>query len=475
MVNYLVLVFIIILEGPLLAKPYMAIDVGATNVKIGIIDSKMSVDSLKKTSDLYEKAMGSKIYKIPTTKVLDADIPIVDFINPSFVQDTLRFFGYQKATEVEKIGVSLPLYLKNSRITYKRGGNWSKIPTYLSGDIERAIGEHKYERAVLANDAVAWALGTIKAIQTMKNEKLKYPAIGIAFGTGLAISLMRAKNHITILNVNDLPNKYFQTDFWRSQGVKNNSDIHNLVATPFFRSHQFFKDGFDGQSKETFSKRFINLIKDLHTLARFELSEPVKHFYVLGGLANILEQQDFMQELSIVNSNGAANITIVGKEKVGINTDLIPMIGMIDYAHRRGRVRVDLASAPNVTNIAIRASNNKYLSALNGGGGAVRAFIDKHKVKSWEIFRLEHHPKRNWALATENNSYLSAVHQGGGDLMAYGKEPLSWEEWEIQNFGYGKIAFLAPNKTHYLSAAEKFISVNQTSLSETEIFRIEYR
>lgn len=85
---------------------------------------------------------------------------------------------------------------------------------------------------------------------------------------------------------------------------------------------------------------------------------------------------------------------------------------------------------PSAGKIALRAGfANRYVSAVNGGGGDVSLIGTRASV--WETFTLVPQPGDTFALRASNGMYVSAQSGGGGELTANRPVASTWERFQI--------------------------------------------
>jgi glucosylceramidase len=111
------------------------------------------------------------------------------------------------------------------------------------------------------------------------------------------------------------------------------------------------------------------------------------------------------------------------------------------------------------------ALRRRYLSAQNGGGGAITA--DRERVLAWEIFTLvdlnggDVESGDLVYVRCHDGSWLSAANAGGSGVSARAARPRSWETFVVQRVaGSGpirsgdEIALRTRDGVHYLSAID---------------------
>jgi hypothetical protein len=123
--------------------------------------------------------------------------------------------------------------------------------------------------------------------------------------------------------------------------------------------------------------------------------------------------------------------------------------------------------------IALRADNDRYVCAEEGGGSVVRA--NRDAIGSWETFEvvgtntLEGAP--SVALKTDGGFYLCAEAGGGGVLSA---NRLSIGPWETFTFSAG--TFLANDEQHYIccevGSPDPILNVTRTAAGPWETFEV---
>ena len=123
--------------------------------------------------------------------------------------------------------------------------------------------------------------------------------------------------------------------------------------------------------------------------------------------------------------------------------------------------------------IALRADNDRYVCAEDGGGSVVRA--NRDAIGPWETFEvvgthtLDGAP--SVALKTSSGFYLCAEAGGGGTLSA---NRLSIGPWETFTFSAG--TFLANDEQHYIccevGSPDPILNVTRTAAGPWETFDV---
>jgi beta-glucanase (GH16 family) len=142
-----------------------------------------------------------------------------------------------------------------------------------------------------------------------------------------------------------------------------------------------------------------------------------------------------------------------------------------------------LAQALSARSVTLRAANGRFLSAENGGGGALTA--DRAAALGWETFTLI--DKSDGALNSgdevflraASGHYLQAINGGGGALKATGSDRLGWETFRIlRSAGPGtinpgdQVSLQTLNGSRFVSA-NAGVTADATSAGGNERFTLE--
>lgn len=97
---------------------------------------------------------------------------------------------------------------------------------------------------------------------------------------------------------------------------------------------------------------------------------------------------------------------------------------------------------------ALLASNGKYVSPQQGGGGGI--LVDGPAVGDWEPLGVSYLAPGKVALTAKNGLYLSPQNGGNGEVLANGPALGAWEPFDLVPVGDGKVAFRTVTG-HYLT------------------------
>ena len=123
-------------------------------------------------------------------------------------------------------------------------------------------------------------------------------------------------------------------------------------------------------------------------------------------------------------------------------------------------------------NIALRAFNGQYVTAIGGGGGQVLA--NRNAIGPWETFRLINRGGGNIALRASNGQYVTAVGGGGGQVLANRNTIGPSETFRLIDLGSSNIALRASNG-QYVSAENgggSVVVANRNAIGPWETFNM---
>lgn len=124
------------------------------------------------------------------------------------------------------------------------------------------------------------------------------------------------------------------------------------------------------------------------------------------------------------------------------------------------------------TKVALQAHDGSYVTAIQGGGGAVE--VKAQHVNVWEIFWLIRYEGGKVAFQTKNYHYLHATNGGGGVVTAQAPKALEWESFELELVSGGKYSLQAYNGD-YLAAKNgggDILEANRVEVGDWEKFRV---
>jgi peptidoglycan/xylan/chitin deacetylase (PgdA/CDA1 family) len=119
---------------------------------------------------------------------------------------------------------------------------------------------------------------------------------------------------------------------------------------------------------------------------------------------------------------------------------LIPRLTEKGYSFvRLDEVPDALAVGQTLLQIALLASNGKYVSPQLGGGGQV--LVNGPAIGPWEPLGVDYVAPGKVALRASNGLYLSPQNGGGGEVLANGPAIGRWEPLDLIPVGTNKAAF----------------------------------
>jgi hypothetical protein len=120
--------------------------------------------------------------------------------------------------------------------------------------------------------------------------------------------------------------------------------------------------------------------------------------------------------------------------------------------------------------VALQASNGKYISAEGGGGRELIA--NRPWIRGWETFKLHKLRGNKFALQAYNGQYVCAENAGRGKLMANRNAIASWETFELITLNH--IALKANNNKFVCAehGGGRELVANRTWLRSWETFTL---
>lgn len=124
--------------------------------------------------------------------------------------------------------------------------------------------------------------------------------------------------------------------------------------------------------------------------------------------------------------------------------------------------------------IGLRAVNgNRYISAINGGGGQMRT--NAGALQAWERLILVPLDNNQVAIRTESGRYFSV--KSNRDVFAdVSASPGPWERFEVQYVGNGRVSIRSvAHNSYFVADSDEYLKANRSAVGEWEQFIIEAR
>ncbi len=121
---------------------------------------------------------------------------------------------------------------------------------------------------------------------------------------------------------------------------------------------------------------------------------------------------------------------------------------------------------------ALQAANGQYVSAENGGGGAVVA--NRNAIGARETFKLIDRENGYYALQAANGQYVCAENGGGGAVVANRNAIGAWETFKLIDRENGYYALQAANGQYVCaeSSGGGAVVANRNAIGAWETFKL---
>lgn len=151
---------------------------------------------------------------------------------------------------------------------------------------------------------------------------------------------------------------------------------------------------------------------------------------------------------------------------------LVPALKALGYQFVRVDEIPDVVTAvQRPFQLALLATNGKYVSPQAGGGGTI--LVDGPAIGAWETLGIDHLAAGKVALRAPNGLYISPQDGGGGDVLANGPGIGGWEPLDLIPVGPTNVAFRTVTG-HFLTRDEAgVLKANVTWLRNWEIFEFQ--
>jgi hypothetical protein len=147
----------------------------------------------------------------------------------------------------------------------------------------------------------------------------------------------------------------------------------------------------------------------------------------------------------------------------------------------RGYQFVRLDAVPNIAagnqnsiRLALRGSNDLYVSPQGGGGGAI--IVNGPGVGPWEPLVVEDLSVGKVALRATTGQYISPQNGGGGVVLANGPAVGPWEPLDLISLGNYQVAFrtITGNFLTYDTSAGSALTAVGGGIDVPTVFKYEY-
>lgn len=280
-------------------KKTLCIDVGGTRIKAAIIPGSSSLNSLPAIPKTAIRSLGWLNRTLPE---------IVSPENWASIANQLEMKG-----KFNDVAICVPGPVENGR--FKRED--LSIPTDLLDQLKTHSTCHVSK---LVKDADAWTVGACIYFKLSK-KKIKYPAIALAFGTGIGLSLALNETTIYSTEISRWSYGFSRVEKISGKRISQPCKVHGILGADYFAWVAKEKRHWDYQRiRLEFTRRVVALIRDLQPKIEQDIGD-IRSLIVGGGNAEFLSIRGLKEKINI-------DVYSLWSRKIEIDPDLIPLIGL---------------------------------------------------------------------------------------------------------------------------------------------------
>jgi hypothetical protein len=204
-------------------------------------------------------------------------------------------------------------------------GSPAKIPKRLKD----SLAELAKCPVNLIHDANAWMMGAI-GYQERRGIDTEFPAVLIALGTGVGVSVATGAEDIKDIELNDLPSKTWQELSEASHcKITESWHVHGIFGHPFFEWVEKEHKEWDYlRIRSEFTARVRAALIVMLPLMEKRLGRPIRSVVIAGGNAEYVSVPDLRTE--------GRTVVSLTESRIGLTPDLIPVLGAEISARKPG-------------------------------------------------------------------------------------------------------------------------------------------
>jgi len=292
----------------------LCIDIGGTRIKSAILSDNPTLQELSKAPSFIMPSVGWRNHSMPS---------LLDLKHPYSVAAHYQTHGF----EYDRVAIAGPGKISSSGHVFAPhlDNSGAKVPKDLRKAFEQICGLP----VSLTDDSSAWLLGS-QAYLEMQNSSIEYPAISIALGTGIAISMALSPDKFEYLDICKFP-----TRTWKNLGkvakfkIKKRGQIHHLLGTNFFNyannkqlnwDHSFLRKHYTERVKVT--------LQDLIPKSENILGDSIKSIILCGGNSFYISTDSLkIRDINIIN---------ISDQPIGPRSHFVGLLGIKIYSDLYG-------------------------------------------------------------------------------------------------------------------------------------------
>ena len=284
----------------------LCIDIGGTRIKSTVLPEFPSLEDLKTAPYFSIRTLGWLNYSFST------------LVNPHYWPSIAAHYK-NIGKKYDQISISVPgpvdIYGNFLRTDLTDGP--AKVPKELKKAFEKEAGC----RVKLTNDAHAWMLGFIRYTQ-LTNRDIAYPAMLLAFGTGIGVAIAPESNKVHDIEVsNGFYWKNVAERSGRSDILNDPGKVHEILGAPYFKWVAEANPAWTYEKIRTeFSDRVLAMIKDMNPKLQEHFGK-IRTIILAGGNA------EFVSIRKLKPTYACEAIPLIERE-LGFNPDRVSLLGV---------------------------------------------------------------------------------------------------------------------------------------------------
>jgi len=285
-------------------KNILCIDVGGSRIKAAVLPKELDVNGLGK-------------YKIETMRTLG-------WLNQSLPEivsneNWASLAGQKKLSdEYSEIAICVPGPVRN--------GEFERTDVSVPRDLQRRLENISNKPVLLVKDADAWTAGAA-TFARLTNKPFNFPAVALAFGTGVGFSVACDRDRILSVEMSQWPWDFPSLQQASGQPIKEPWMVHHILGKQFFEwVDEKQKDWTYERIRNEFSNRVSALLKD--TIPRISKAVGDVKTVIIGG-----GNSEFASVRSLQEQFVDIEVKSLWHRKVSVNTDIIPLLGLHQLAY----------------------------------------------------------------------------------------------------------------------------------------------
>jgi len=207
-----------------------------------------------------------------------------------------------------------------------RGGSFLRKDLSVPKELLKALQERTDKRVRLYNDADAWAVGAV-TLQAMQGRSVEFPALVLAFGTGVGCTAAIDPEQFLPLELSDWKYGLPELEIASGRSVSPADQVHRILGKRFFEwVDQSQKSWTYDTIRKEFSERVAALVRDMagpvgDRVVRGQRIGSLRTLFVGGGNAEFVSQR-------MVASRTGLKVKPLCGPALNFDPDLVPLVGL---------------------------------------------------------------------------------------------------------------------------------------------------